>query len=257
MSNPALRKVALVTGASRGIGRAIAVALAPSHELILTARDEHALGETREACLEAGGHTATLVACDMTDTAARQALADTILKDDVAVLVNNAGIAPSAPAERTTTDAWDDVMTVNVTAPFELIRAAIPSMKRAGWGRIINIASTAALRGYRYTAAYCASKHAVLGLTRGVALDVARTGITVNAVCPGFTDTDMASRAVDNIAGKTGRDPAQARAALERMNPQGRLVDPAEVAAMVQYLCTPAADGINGQALAIDGGETA
>ena len=112
-------------------------------------------------------------------------------------------------------------MDVNVTAPFEFIRAAVPAMKAAKWGRIVNIASTAALQGYRYTAAYCASKHAILGLSRGVALDVARAGITVNAVCPGFTDTDMATRAIDNISAKTGRDAETARAELERLNPRG------------------------------------
>lgn len=164
---------------------------------------------------------------------------------------------PTAPIHRTEDHTWADVMAINLTAPFELTRAVLPHMRTTGWGRIVNVASTAALKGYRYTAAYCASKHGLLGLTRGTALDVADKGITVNAVCPGFTETDLVSTAVDNIMEKTGRSSAQARAALAAGNPQGRLIEPHEVAAMVRFLVGPGAGSVHGQAMAIDGGETA
>ena len=251
------RPTALVTGASRGIGRAIAIALAPAHDLIITARDVEALAQTEARCTSAGARSVRSLPCDMTAAEDRARMCEVLVEAPALVLVNNAGVAPSAPVERTSDDAWRRVMDVNVTAPFEFIRAAVPAMKAAKWGRIVNIASTAALQGYRYTAAYCASKHAILGLSRGVALDVARAGITVNAVCPGFTDTDMATRAIDNISAKTGRDAETARAELERLNPQGRLVTPDEVAALVAYLCSDAAASVHGQALALDGGETA
>jgi len=257
VSEPSTRPTALVTGASRGIGRAIAIALSDQYNLILTGRDSVALADTRALCLQHDAHEIVCVACDMTDPKQRGDLCEIIERRGVVVLVNNAGIAPSAPLERTSDQTWSDVMEVNVTAPFEFTRAALGAMKTRGWGRVVNIASTAALQGYRYTAAYCASKHALLGLTRGLALDVARRGVTVNAVCPGFTDTSMAARAIENISEKTGREATEARGELERLNPQGRLVAPAEIAAMVAYLCSDAASGINGQALAVDGGETA
>lgn len=257
VSEPSTRPTALVTGASRGIGRAIAINLSSQFNLVLTGRDTAALQETKSQCEPHEHREISCVACDMKDPKQRQALCELIVQRAVVVLVNNAGIAPSAPLERTDDQSWADVMEVNVTAPFEFTRAALGAMKTGGWGRVVNIASTAALQGYRYTAAYCASKHALLGMTRGLALDVARRGITVNAVCPGFTDTPMAARAIENISGKTGRDATEARGELERLNPQGRLVAPSEIAAMVAYLCSEAASGINGQALAVDGGETA
>ena len=175
----------------------------------------------------------------------------------VSILVNNAGIARSQPIHRTTDTDWDELMTTNLTAPFELMRALIPTMNEFGWGRVINVASTAGLKGYRYTAAYCATKHGLIGLTRGAALDLARRGVTVNAVCPGFTETDMATQAIDNIAAKTGRDAGQARAELEQLNPQGRIMKPDEVAQVVAYLASDASRGVTGQAWAVDGGETA
>ncbi|MGB1698876.1 MAG: SDR family NAD(P)-dependent oxidoreductase [Nannocystaceae bacterium] len=257
MSQSSTRSTALITGASRGIGRAIAIALSPDFDLILTARDTAALEETKSQCESSGAGSVTCIACDMSDATQRRELCAQIEQHEVVVLVNNAGIAPSATLERTDDDVWAGLMAVNVTAPFELTRASLGPMKVRGWGRVINIASTAALQGYRYTAAYCASKHALLGLTRGLALDVARRGITVNAVCPGFTDTSMAARAIENISGKTGRDAGEARGELERLNPQGRLVSPEEIGGIVAYLCSDAASGINGQALAVDGGETA
>ncbi len=257
MSRPA-RPLALVTGASRGIGLAIARALAPDHQLILVARKMVSLeaAATQLAPLTAS-QDLELWPCDLADATERQALCRRLQALDVDVLINNAGIARSAPIHRTSDEDWTALMAINLTAPFELMRGALPGMRDRGWGRVVNIASTASLKGYRYTAAYNATKHGLLGLTRGAALDVADKGVTVNAVCPGFTETDMAQAAVDNISAKTGRSEDQARQELAALNPQGRLIDPDEVAAMVVYLVSDAARGIHGQALAIDGGDTA
>ena len=173
------------------------------------------------------------------------------------VLVNNAGAAVSAPLHRTSDLAWATALALNLEAPFALTRALVPGMVKAGRGRVINIASTAALKGYAYTAAYSASKAGLVGLTRALAVELASKGVTVNAVCPGFTDTDIVARAAENIQATTGRSQDDARQTLARFSPQGRLRSPEEVAGLVAYLASPAADGITGQALAIDGGETA
>ncbi len=261
-SSAAPQPLALVTGASRGIGRAIARALAPTHTLILTARSADALAELAGE-LAAGGAAVHTIAADLAEAHARARLLDAVAARarvhgaPVETLVNNAGIAHSAPLTRTGDERWTTLMAVNLTAPFELTRALLPGMQRRGRGRIINIASTAALKGYSYTAAYAATKAGLLGMTRSLALEVARKGVTVNAVCPGFTDTDIVSAAVDNITSKTQRSREEARNTLARFSPQGRLRSPAEVAALVAYLASDAAAGITGQALAIDGGETA
>ena len=175
----------------------------------------------------------------------------------VDVLVNNAGLAESVPFERTTDAVWERAMALNVTAPFRLCRRLVPAMAARGWGRVVNVASNAGLRGYAYTAAYCASKHALVGLTRAVAVEYARSGVTVNAVCPGFVDTDMAARSVERIASSTKRTHDQARAALEALSPQKRLMTVDEVAHAVWSLIPHEARGIHGQAIALDGGQTA
>jgi len=173
----------------------------------------------------------------------------------VDILVNNAGQAVSSPFLRTDAARWQQMLDVNLSGAWHCMQAALPGMLDAGWGRIVNVASTAGLTGYRYVAAYCAAKHGLVGLTRALALELAAKGITVNAVCPGYTDTDIVQDAVANIVRKTGRTEEQARAELASANPQGRLVRPGEVAHAVTMLCLPAAASMNGQSIAVAGGE--
>jgi NAD(P)-dependent dehydrogenase (short-subunit alcohol dehydrogenase family) len=170
-------------------------------------------------------------------------------------LINNAGMAGSAPFKRMDVDHWRQMLDVNATGTFLCTRQVIGDMLDASWGRIVNIASIAALRGYAYIAAYAASKHAILGLTRSLAIEYATTGVTVNAVCPGYTETEMLTRTVENIVSKTRRGEAEARAELVRANPQGRFIQPEEVAATVGWLCLPESGSITGQAIAVAGGE--
>jgi NAD(P)-dependent dehydrogenase (short-subunit alcohol dehydrogenase family) len=172
----------------------------------------------------------------------------------VDILVNNAGIAESAPLEKTTDAVWERILELDATAPFRIIRALVPGMVKAGWGRVINIASNAGVSGYGYSSAYCAAKHAMVGFTRALAIDLAKTGVTINALCPGWVDTAMAHEAVARIASKTGRSEADARAQLEGMSPQRRMIQPDEVAHAAVMLCADAARGIHGQTIVIDGG---
>jgi NAD(P)-dependent dehydrogenase (short-subunit alcohol dehydrogenase family) len=163
------------------------------------------------------------------------------------VLINNAGVADSAPFATMDDELWERALSVNLTGTYNCMRAIVPGMFERGSGRVINIASIAAKVGFPYTAAYVASKHGVLGLTRAVAIEAATRGVTVNAICPGWLDTEMTARSVTRIATRTGQSTADARHALERMNPQGRLIDPVEVAAIAAFLASPEAHGINGQ----------
>lgn len=243
-------KHTVVTGASRGIGLAIARSLlARGARVTLMARDAAGLDA---AARELGGGVAWQTV-DVTDAASvAQAFA---LAGTVDILVNNAGQAASSPFMRTDAATWQRMLDANLTGAYHCIQAALPSMLAAGWGRIVNVASTAGLTGYRYVAAYCAAKHGLVGLTRALALELAAKGVTVNAVCPGYTETDIVQDAIANIVRKTGRAEEEARAELASNNPQGRLVQPDEVAHAVAMLCMPAASAMNGQAIAVAGGE--
>ncbi|MBD5656668.1 MAG: SDR family oxidoreductase, partial [Candidatus Eremiobacteraeota bacterium] len=171
------------------------------------------------------------------------------------VLVNNAGAALSKPFGRYTDDDFEASIALNLTATFRAARAVLPGMLERRWGRIVNVASTAGLKGYAYTAVYCAAKHGVIGLTRALAIEFATSGVTINAVCPGFTETDLTREAIASIAARTGRSPADARASLARFSPQQRLMDASEVADAVAYLCGPGAAAMTGQSLVVAGGE--
>ncbi len=173
----------------------------------------------------------------------------------ITLLVNNAGQAESAPFAKTSLELWQRMLAVNLTGSFLCAQAALPDMLQAGWGRIVNIASTAGLKGYAYVAAYSAAKHGVIGLTRSLALEVAKKGITVNAVCPGYTDTDILRDSIANVVAKTGRSADDARAEFAAGNPQGRIVQPHEVADAVRWLCGDGASSITGQSISVSGGE--
>ncbi len=249
---------AVITGGGRGIGAAVARRLAGLGARVVVAARGTGEIEAVATSLRSGGTEAWAVRCDVTDPAdidrlfgaARERLGS------VDILVNNAGVVSAAPLRRVELAEWNRLLAVNATAPFLCTKAVLPGMVEAGWGRIVNVASVAGLRGARYIAAYAASKHALLGLTRCVAAEAARDGVTVNAVCPGYVDTPMTERSIANIVDKTGLDEEQALDALLGSTPQRRLIAPDEVAAAVAFLCGDEARGINGQAIVLDGGAT-
>ena len=246
---------ALVTGASRGIGAVVAAALAAEGAHVsLLAREAQSLARLAG---QLGNDRALPVAADVTDGASvRGAFAAARARfGPVHILINNAGQAASAKFTDTDEALWQRIMAVNLTGTYLCAHAAVTDMLELKYGRIVNIASTAGLRGAAYISAYAASKHAVIGLTKSLALELASKSITVNAVCPGYTDTDIVTRAVANIATKTGRSRNEALETLLATNPQHRLITPEEVAHTVLWLCAPGTESVTGQSIVLAGGE--
>ena len=247
-------KHAVITGGGTGIGAAIAAALAADGARVTVMGRRLAPLEATAATLK----DARCVPCDVTDAdqvrnAFQQALSES---GPIEILINNAGAADAKPFHKMDIAHWRRMMAVNLDGVFNCTLSVYAEMRTQGWGRIVNVASTAAVKGYAYVSAYCAAKHGVLGLTRALALEAAKSGITVNAVCPGYTNTDIVRDAIKNIAKKTGRSEDEALAELTSDNPQGRLIQPAEVAETVVWLCRPESASITGQAIVVAGGET-
>jgi len=253
MSDGALSgKHAVVTGGGRGIGAAIASALAQhGASVTLMGRDRVRL-ESRARELAALAVTADIADADSVAQAFTRAIS---AAGPVHILVNNAGAAASAPFVRTELALWRQMLEVNLTGTYLCCKQVLPGMLESGFGRVVNIASTAGLTGYPYVTAYCAAKHGVVGLTRALALETARRNVTVNAVCPGYTETDLLGDAIANIVRTTGKSEDGARAALLSRNPQRRLMQPEEIANAALWLCLPGAEAITGQAIAVAGGE--
>ncbi|MBR9988844.1 MAG: SDR family oxidoreductase [Gemmatimonadetes bacterium] len=249
---------AIITGGGRGIGRAIASELARSGATVtITGRDLDTLRAAAGQLSETHGVMVAALGCDVTDEDSVRDVFAAALREhgDAYILVNNAGQSEGRPFLDTTRELWERMLAVNLTGAYLCTQQVLKGMLRGGAGRIVNIASTSGLKGYRNITAYCASKHGLIGLTRALAAETARSGVTVNAVCPAYTDTDMATRAVQNVVRDMERTEDEARALIARSIPRGTLIEPAEVASAVGWLCSPAATGISGQALTIAGGE--
>ncbi len=246
---------AIVTGGGTGIGLAVARALAAKGLAVTVMGRTRAPLKAAATQLPGGG----FVVCDVTDEASvTAALAQAeAARGPVRVLVNNAGAVTTAPFEKVDLDAWSAALDINLLGAVRMIQAALPSLKAQPWARVINIASTAGLKPYAYVSPYVASKHALVGLTRALALELAKTSVTVNAVCPGYTRTAIVETAIETIAVRTGRDIDAAQAVFTGANPQGRLVEPEQVASAVCWLASAESGAVNGVALSISGGETA
>jgi len=240
----------VVTGGGTGIGAAVARAFAARGATVTV------MGRRIEALQAMVGEGIHAIACDVSDEASvAHAFAQANVRAPIDTLVNNAGAVETAPLSRTAAAAWRRSLDVNLTGAFLCQQQVLPGMVERGFGRVINMASTAGLKGYAYVAPYVAAKHGLVGLTRAAALELAKTGVTVNAVCPGYTETEIVREAIEKIVRKTGRDEASARAALEASNPQGRLVQPDEVAQAVLWLARADSAAITGQSIAVAGGE--
>jgi len=248
---------AVITGGGRGIGKAVARFLAEDGAaVVVTARSTDQIEQVATELRDAG-FEAHAVTCDVSDEASVLAMAKkaTELLGTVDILVNNAGIAPSNPVKRVTLEEWNRVMGINVTGTFLCTRAFLPAMVEREWGRVINVASVAGLRGSKYISTYCASKHAQIGFTRAVADEVAAKHVTVNAICPGYVDTPMTEYSVVQITEKAKVSPEEALQHILATSPQGRLIRPEEIAAVARLLCSKDGEGISGQAIAIDQGQ--
>jgi NAD(P)-dependent dehydrogenase (short-subunit alcohol dehydrogenase family) len=244
---------ALVTGGGRGIGRAIAASLVQAGATVtIVGRSPASL---EEAILQGDAHAAAVA--DVTDVqAVQRAVLEAVDRHGpVDLMIANAGAAASAPFMRTGPDVFRQMLEVNLLGVTNIAQAVLDSMTERGFGRIVAVASTAGLKGYPYVSAYCAAKHAVIGFVRALALETAKTGVTINAVCPGFTDTDLVSESLDRIMVKTNRSRDEALGELVKHNPQGRLIDPSEIADTVLWLCGEGARSVTGQAIVVAGGE--
>lgn len=248
-----MAKTALITGGGRGIGRAIALAFAG--EGIRVAVAARTAAQVEQVAQEIGNDAIALV-CDVADpdSVARMFSEMHDRVGDADILVNNAGIAESAPVVKTTDELWNKHLSINLSGTFYCTRAALPAMLKKGWGRVINIASIAGKTGAPYIAAYSASKHGILGLTKSIAMEVATNGITVNAICPGYVETEMVSRGIDRITARTGLTAEAALDTLKKMSPQNRFITVEEVAALALLLASDEGRGINGQGINVDGG---
>ena len=249
-------KIVLVTGGSRGIGRSIARAFAAhGSQVVLTGRTQATLESVAEEIHRLGGKALPLT-CDVTHKEQVEALKDKVTSQlgPVQVLINNAGIAPAAGFLEMADNLWEEVLRVNLTGTYYCSKVFLPEMIASRWGRIINIASIVAKVAFSHTSAYTTSKHAVLGLTRALALEMARSGVTVNAICPGYVETDLTLNNAKLMAEKTGKGVEEALKLMKGSSPQQRLIAPAEVAELALMLASKSADGITGQAINIDGG---